>query len=749
VPTAFRVRRRRLLVVGLGAALLVPLSMGPAGAQTPATASGSAAPAAGTAVVGKLVRAVADPRMSAVRKDAPRTKPLAWIEPAHGPAVRVPSDQVAHLPLGATVKVTLGATVTDASPGPSTQEPARQVLAASVVSPATAVAVTPTPDEVTVVKVHPRNSDGSADTTPDSTTMTDLLADLNGPVATYWRNESQGAVELHATAAADGDTWYTPDPTATTATCANAEALWANVATHVGFTPGANKHLFLYLPSMPDNPTALPDCEYGLGTVGSSLHAGGYAYVRDTLTSVMAHELGHNFGLGHSSEYQCDRSVVNGDCGFADYYDLYDVMGASFEQVGSLSAPQANLIGVLPTDQVADLSGHTPGTSTVTLNPMGVHTGKRAIKLGASDGLTYWLEYRSAVGQDSWLGDSTLNTPHLDQGVVIRAEASGLEDASYGDTSLLLDATPSPQTGWEADDQEALKAGRSVYLSSLDYYVTVKSATPGPNGTAVVRVQAGDGALPRDLDRNYETDLLTIDPSGVLYRYDSNSTDGGFAGRVVMGRGWQARDLVTMVGDWDGTGMAQDVVGRDSSGNLWLYTGAGRSAGFTSSRIIGKGWSGISGLLSPGDWNGDGNNDLIARRRSDNTLWLYPGNGTGGFGTASQIGAGWGGMSSFEATGDFDLNGTVDFIARRTDGAMLLYRGNGHGGFDGAGQVIGSGWNIFTSITGVGDWDSDGVPDLLARKSDGTMWFYAGTGDGHFVAGTKVGTGWGSFRMAV
>jgi hypothetical protein len=442
--------------------------------------------------------------------------------------------------------------------------------------------------------------------------------------------------------------------------------------------------------------------------------------------------------------------VVNGTCGFADYYDLYDVMGASFEQLGSLSAPQANLIGVLPSEQVADLSGHTPGTNTVTLTPMGVHTAtKRAIKLGASDGLTYWLEYRSAVGQDSWLGDSTLNTPHLDQGVVIRAEASGLEDASYGDTSLLLDATPSPEAGWEADDQEALKAGRSVYLSSLDYYVTVKSTTTGPSGTAVVRIQAGDGALPRDLDRNYESDLLTIDPSGVLYRYDSNSMDGGFAGRVVMGRGWQARDLVTMVGDWDGTGMAQDVVGRDSSGNLWLYTGAGRSAGFTGSRIIGKGWSGISGLLSPGDWNGDGNADLIARRRSDNSLWLYPGNGSGGFGTASQIGSGWGGMSSFEATGDFDLNGTSDFIVRRTDGAMLLYRGNGHGGFDGAGQVIGSGWNIFTSITGVGDWDSDGVPDLLARKSDGTMWFYAGTGDGHFFAGTKVGTGWGSFRMAV
>src|ERR1700712_2605018 len=70
MPIALRVRRRRLLVVGLGAALLVPLSVGPAGAQTPAAPAGSTLAAAGGTVVGKLVRAVADPRKADLKKNS-------------------------------------------------------------------------------------------------------------------------------------------------------------------------------------------------------------------------------------------------------------------------------------------------------------------------------------------------------------------------------------------------------------------------------------------------------------------------------------------------------------------------------------------------------------------------------------------------------------------------------------------------------------------------------------------------------
>jgi hypothetical protein len=59
-----------------------------------------------------------------------------------------------------------------------------------------------------------------------------------------------------------------------------------------------------------------------------------------------------------------------------------------------------------------------------------------------------------------------------------------------------------------------------------------------------------------------------------------------------------------------------------------------------SPRLIGQGWNTFSAIISSGDFNGDGKSDLLARAR-DGALWMYPGNGTGGFLRARVVGTGW------------------------------------------------------------------------------------------------------------
>ena len=57
-----------------------------------------------------------------------------------------------------------------------------------------------------------------------------------------------------------------------------------------------------------------------------------------------------------------------------------------------------------------------------------------------------------------------------------------------------------------------------------------------------------------------------------------------------------------------------DVVARDSSGNLWLYpgTGTGGSVALGTRVSLGTGWQNYT-IAAVGDFNKDGNADVVAR----------------------------------------------------------------------------------------------------------------------------------------
>ena len=202
-----------------------------------------------------------------------------------------------------------------------------------------------------------------------------------------------------------------------------------------------------------------------------------------------------------------------------------------------------------------------------------------------------------------------------------------------------------------------------------------------------------------------------------------------------------------MVGSWDDRA-GTDIIAREpGTGALWLYSGNG-TGGFRDWKVIGRGWQIFSQIFSPGDWDGDGNADLLAIVKSDGSLRMYRGNGSGGFLDMRVIGAGWGRFDGLMMSGDFDGDGAPDFLARNTAKSELrLYRSNGSGGFATT-KIVGAGWNIFTGLIGVGDWSGDSHSDVLARLSDGNLRMYRSNGTGGWISPyPTIGSGWDTIRL--
>ncbi|MFP5333958.1 MAG: FG-GAP-like repeat-containing protein [Actinomycetes bacterium] len=194
--------------------------------------------------------------------------------------------------------------------------------------------------------------------------------------------------------------------------------------------------------------------------------------------------------------------------------------------------------------------------------------------------------------------------------------------------------------------------------------------------------------------------------------------------------------------DWDGDREA-DVLAVDRDGGLHLYPGTG-TGGFDSRRQVGHGWSGMGLVTATGDLDGDRRPDLVARRDATGELYLYRGDGRGRFLEGRRLGPGWDGMRALLGPGDWNGDGLRDLLAVDAAGALWFYAGNGAGGFRAA-QRVSTGWEGVDLLTAVGDLDTRGTPDLVGRRSSGELVLYRGNASGGFSSSTVVGRGWGAF----
>ncbi|RRR99289.1 FG-GAP repeat domain-containing protein [Glycomyces terrestris] len=252
-----------------------------------------------------------------------------------------------------------------------------------------------------------------------------------------------------------------------------------------------------------------------------------------------------------------------------------------------------------------------------------------------------------------------------------------------------------------------------------------------------------------DLNQDGYQELALVDSrTGALYRktvYESGYMSDGQS----IGSGWGKMRLAGLVSDrtydLDEDGGTDVVARRNSDDTAYIYFGNG-TGGFTESWSWGD-FGGVNLLETAGDIDGDGLADVLARITSTGELYVVPGQGFGGYDDPYKIGSGWNAMSAIVSGHDFSGDGRVDVLAReKSTGTLWMFPGRGDGAL-GAKVKIGTGWNSFKEITSPGDLDHDGIADVIAvRNSDNCMYFYGGKAGGGVKNGVKVGCGWGGMN---
>ncbi|KUO14102.1 FG-GAP repeat domain-containing protein [Streptomyces sp. DSM 15324] len=255
----------------------------------------------------------------------------------------------------------------------------------------------------------------------------------------------------------------------------------------------------------------------------------------------------------------------------------------------------------------------------------------------------------------------------------------------------------------------------------------------GPDLTASGTFTVVRTAKPHDFDDNGAPNVLARDTAGRLWTGDTYY-DPHNPGQLsdhetrLIGSGWGIYDRIEAVGNVGGSQHA-DVIARDGSGALWLYPGNG-AGGFANRIRIGGGWQIYNKITGGSDYSGDGRADLLATDAAG-VLWLFKGTGNHAapFATRVKVSGGWGTYNKIIAVGNVGGTTASDLLARDSRGVLWLSRGNGNGTF--ASRVrIGSGWNLYSDLVGIGDANHDGRPDLLAYdKSRNLTYLYLGTGN--------------------
>jgi hypothetical protein len=223
----------------------------------------------------------------------------------------------------------------------------------------------------------------------DTQSYVQNLADSQ--ISTYYSQSSYGSISMVNTVGAK--LYRMPRLASFYATNVNANSLLitdAETAAASDFTASSYDRIivvFAYLGNLPGSQITYG----GFGDIsGPNVRCNGEFDFR-----VIAHELGHTFGLYHASLWQVsDGNPISATGVNVEYADDFDTMGANLanNQSTDFNPYYKNLLGWIPGGQVANVTAS--GTYRISRFDNGIGSGTLALKIVKDSSRTYWMGIR-------------------------------------------------------------------------------------------------------------------------------------------------------------------------------------------------------------------------------------------------------------------------------------------------------------------------------------------------------------------
>ncbi|NUQ88603.1 MAG: VCBS repeat-containing protein [Glycomyces artemisiae] len=393
---------------------------------------------------------------------------------------------------------------------------------------------------------------------------------------------------------------------------------------------------------------------------------------------------------------------------------------------------------------------------------------------------TYTTEYSENLDSTPWndvwvvlngrpgvpLARNDFNNDGLEDLVSVRRSDGALRLNTGNGDGTLDAATTMASSGWAGLD--VVMAGEVNSDGHADLLVR-------DNATGTLYTYPGDGAgglKPRirsgsswntmgvfttlDVDGDGMTDIMAVRKSdGGLYYYSGNG-DGTFANGVLLATGYNYIDAMISVGDVDKDGVEDVMFRLSQTQEYWVFASTATEPVELSPTLGEPEGRRFRQLVGAGDLDRDGLLDLLSLDTRTSGLYRQSFGMTGWVNSYRTVqSSGWAGASlpmvTLDRAHDYDEDGASDILARRgADGHLLIYYGTGTGSFYSGLYTWGTAFSGMNLLETAGDLDGDNRPDLLARTSGGTLYVYPGNGTGSYVdQRIKVGGGWNSMSAIV